>query len=92
MRYYAFFLLALIVGTVCGDEIAARVTGFTEDGDYCPTRVLDKLYDDCVVDEAVALGASFEHRRELRDSRDLFFNCGICPTNPPLGHWCYVYW
>jgi hypothetical protein len=88
---YSFVLLTLIVGTVCGDEIGARITGFTNDGKYCPAHVLDNLYDECVVETAVALGASFDRRLELRGSRDLS-PCDACPeaAKQMFGHWCYV--
>jgi hypothetical protein len=87
---YAFFLLGLIVGTVLGDDIDARITGVTADEHSCSLPVLDALYDECVVDTAVALGASFARRLELRGSRDLQ-SCSICPPPPyPRGHWCYV--
>jgi hypothetical protein len=87
---YAFVLLALIVGTVCGDEIGAIITGITNDGETCPTSVLDNLYNECVVDTAVALGASFDRRLELRGSRDLSV-CDVCPdaARQLFGHWCY---
>jgi hypothetical protein len=86
---YAFVLLALLVGTVSGDAIGARIEGFTSDGHYCESDVLDDLYEECVVDIAISLGASFPDRRlELRGNRRL--QCGICPDVAPFGHWCVV--
>jgi hypothetical protein len=89
---YAFVLLALIVGTACGDEIGATIEGITADESYCPAAVLDNLYDECVVDTAVDLGASFDRRLELRGSRDLGDICDTCPEEAKTlkGHWCYV--
>jgi hypothetical protein len=87
---YAFVLLALLVGTVSGDEIGARIEGFTSDGHYCPSAVVNHLYKKCVVDIAVSLGASFNDRRlELRGSRKLD-PCDNCPDAAPFGHWCVV--
>jgi hypothetical protein len=90
---YAFVLLALIVGTVCGDEISARIEGITADESYCSTSVFDSLYDECVVEKAVDLGASFDRRLELRGSRDVQRRlCSYCPQEAidTVGHWCYV--
>jgi hypothetical protein len=83
-------LLALISGTVYGDEIDVTITGFTVDEDFCSTTVLDALFKECVVATAERLGAVFHHGgRELIGSRKLP-SCAVCPPNPPKGHWCYV--
>jgi hypothetical protein len=92
MRYTFVLLAPLVVATACADEIGARIQGITADEKYCSTAVLDNLYDECVVETAVDLGASFERRRELRGSRDLD-PCDACPEQAKtlLGHWCYVH-
>jgi hypothetical protein len=98
---YALFLLALIVGSVSGIHLEATVTGSTEvnsNGEIvmdattgleetCGKCVMEKLYERCVENKAVARG--FHERRELRDDRRL------CPTvcqgqSYWRGHWCWV--
>jgi hypothetical protein len=87
----AFFVLGLIVGIVLGDEIDVRITGIShiDDEEPCSTTDLNILYNECVVKEAVLLGALFERRLELRGCRDLQ-SCSICHPDPPKGHWCWV--
>jgi hypothetical protein len=85
-------LLAVIVGTVFGtDELGAVITGYTDLDEemFCGECVMDTLYKRCVEDKAVAQGALFSRRLELRGNRDLI-SCSVCPQNPPRGHWCYV--
>jgi hypothetical protein len=92
MMRYAFVLLALIVGTVFGGDIDLKVSGFTEDGIFCNTTVHEVLYEECVVDKAIALGASFDRRLELRGDRDLqYLNCDSCSyeMKQKKGYWCY---
>jgi hypothetical protein len=91
MMRYVPFLLAIVVGTVYGDEIDVTLTGITVDEDFCSTTVLDSLFEECVVATAELLGAVFHHGggRELRGSRNLP-SCAVCPPDPPKGHWCYV--
>jgi hypothetical protein len=89
---YAFVLLALLVGTVSGDEIGAIITGFTADEDYCKPKVMDLLYEECVEDVAISLGASFPDRRlELRGSRRL--QCDKCTfeATQMRGQWCWYH-
>jgi hypothetical protein len=89
MRYVPVFL-AIMAGTVFGDEIDVTLTGITVAEDFCSTTVLDALFKECVVETAERLGAVFHHGgRELRGSRNLP-SCAVCPPDPPKGHWCYV--
>jgi hypothetical protein len=103
---YALFLLALIVGSVTAgfDTLEVYVTGsFEKDASgnttvghagntpTCSECLLDKLYERCVEDKAVARGAVLEkQRRELRGSRDLF-TCSVCNGRGGVrGSWCWV--
>jgi hypothetical protein len=96
------FLLAAMVGTVCGDELGAVIRGVTTTEESCSDKVLEGIYEECVEGVAVSMGVVGPTRRlELRGSRDLTTTgstCGTCRPEGckdgkcwPYGHWCYAY-
>jgi hypothetical protein len=100
---YILFLLAAMVGAVSGHEIGMTVTGATTyGGERCSVADQQVLYEECVVDLAVALGWDFGHHRqlELRGNRELL-DCGGCCDYcfshgydtcacTPKGHYCFT--
>jgi hypothetical protein len=87
------FLLAAMAGAVCGTHLGAEIQGVTTIGDSCSEEVTEALYDECVVDEAVALGVNVTHTRRLglRGSRELEGECDACLEPKPWPHWCEVW-
>jgi hypothetical protein len=88
------FLLAAMASAVCGIHLGAEIQGVTTIGDPCSEEVTAALYDECVVDEAIALGVPVTHTRrlELRGSRELQTtnHCGACQGHYEYPHWCVV--
>jgi hypothetical protein len=90
---YTFFLLATLVGAVCGTELGAEIQGVTTSESCCTSEQEQILYQECVEDVAVSLGVVLSRRLELRGNRELQANhCTGCDDSftYPLGHWCFV--
>jgi hypothetical protein len=91
---YTVFLLATLVGAVCGTELGAEIRGVTTSESYCTPEQDQILYQECVEDVAVSLGVVLSRRLELRGNRELQTNhCTGCDDGftYPLGHWCFYY-
>jgi hypothetical protein len=68
---YTLFSLAAVFGAVCGTELGATIMGVTTGTDPCSADDEDVLYEDCVVDVAIAMGVNLSRRLELRGNREL---------------------
>jgi hypothetical protein len=90
----SLFLLAAMVGGVCGTHLGAEIRGVTTIGDPCTQEQDLELYQVCVEDIFVSMGGVLDRRLELRGNRDLQTSnhCSGCDPgySYPLGHWCYV--
>jgi hypothetical protein len=95
-------LLAAMIGAACGAELGAKIMGVTTIGDPCSASDEEILYEECVVDVAVAMGVNLSRRLELRGNRELQTGstCNTCCQNCPscimsdcypLGTWCFTY-
>jgi hypothetical protein len=86
------FLLATLVGTVCGTELGAEIQGVTTSESCCTPTEEHVLYKECVEDVAVSLGVVLSRRLELRGNRELQNHCTGCDDSVsyPMGHWCFV--
>jgi hypothetical protein len=88
---YAVFLLAALVGAVCGAELGAEIQGVTTNESYCTEEEEQILYQECVEDVAVSMGVVLSRRLELRGNRELQGFCSGCGSGSyPRGHWCFV--
>jgi hypothetical protein len=85
MKYVLLFLA--MVGAVRGAHLLAEVVGVS-DIEACPLDVQEALYEECVINTAVALGFGHDGRRlELRGHRELPLSrlCGGCGYTKPPG-------
>jgi hypothetical protein len=86
------FLLAAIVGAVCGTHLDARIRGVTTSGDPCTQEQDRELYQVCVEDIFVSMGGELDRRLNLRSGERKLPTCSQCePYMFVLGHWCYTY-
>jgi hypothetical protein len=97
MMKYTLFLLAAMVGPVCGLELLGASIVYKgesiDDESPCSDVELEHIYDMCVVNEAAGLDLNLSRRLELRGSRELQSYCAGCPADKEYygrGHWCWT--
>jgi hypothetical protein len=90
---YSLFLLAVMVGTVCGAELGARIEGVTLSGPFCTAEQQDELYEECVVDMFVSMGGVLDRRLDLRGGARILPHCSQCTEqmSGARGHWCFYH-
>jgi hypothetical protein len=97
---YALFLLAAMLGAVCGAEIGWNVEGVVTTEEPCLEAVQDFLYEECVQEVAILMDINLDRRLELRGNRELYqanacskccsrCNSGDCGC-APRGTYCFT--
>jgi hypothetical protein len=95
---FTLFLLAAMIGAVCGVEIGAEIVyKVGEPSDVvvdppCSTEKENIIYETCVVEVAKRLGINLSRRLELRGGRELttISLCSFCRGSYPRGTYCFT--